>query len=351
MQPESLKLTTKQKREISVRNSLTTAAHLSTVEGEASPSNGAKVQGSPTNNSQQKGVLANYSTVDEENSSENSQYQLVIYNPSANGAIKTDAVPNPVGHQPLSSTRQHPRVYPSVKAFTVQCANCFKWRIIPTKEKYEEIREHILEVPFFCKTGREWRPDISCDDPPDITQDGSRLWAIDKPNISLPPPGWQRLLRFRCEGSSKFADVYYIAPSGKKRLRSMVEVASFLNEHPEYVKHGADLSRFSFRTPKLLRDNSVPKRPVLAAPTTSDVSDHRILKLAPPSEGFHVNVDLQLSSPGYPDCPGSVLEIQTSKKKRHRLNRGAAPGSSLETRLPKKKRLHLNGGAARGFDS
>ncbi|KAL8462780.1 hypothetical protein ACS0TY_032894 [Phlomoides rotata] len=208
MQPESLKLTTKQKREISVRNSLTTAAHLSTVEGEASPSNGAKVQGSPTNNSQQKGVLANYSTVDEENSSENSQYQLVIYNPSANGAIKTDAVPNPVGHQPLSSTRQHPRVYPSVKAFTVQCANCFKWRIIPTKEKYEEIREHILEVPFFCKTGREWRPDISCDDPPDITQDGSRLWAIDKPNISLPPPGWQRLLRFRCEGSSKFADVY-----------------------------------------------------------------------------------------------------------------------------------------------
>lgn len=208
MQPESLKLTIKRKRKISVRNSLTTANHPSNVEGEVSPSNNSKVQGSPANNSQQKGVLANCSTVDEEKSSENSQYQLVMYDPSANGAAETDVVPNPVGHQSLSSIRQHPRVYPSVWAFTVQCANCYKWRIIPTKEKYEEIREHILEVPFFCKTGQEWRPDLSCDDPPDITQEGSRLWAIDKPNISLPPPGWQRLLKFRCEGSTKFADVY-----------------------------------------------------------------------------------------------------------------------------------------------
>ncbi|CAN1340340.1 Methyl-CpG-binding domain-containing protein 2 [Linum perenne] len=100
------------------------------------------------------------------------------------------------------------RVLPSVGAFTVQCANCFKWRLIPTQEKYEEIREHILERPFYCEAAREWRPNVSCDDPEDISQDGSRLWAIDKPNIAQPPRGWQRLLHIRGEGCSKFADVY-----------------------------------------------------------------------------------------------------------------------------------------------
>jgi len=35
-------------------------------------------------------------------------------------------------------------------ALVVECARCFKWRYIPTKEKYEEIREHILEQPFYC---------------------------------------------------------------------------------------------------------------------------------------------------------------------------------------------------------
>ncbi|KAL9256964.1 Methyl-CpG-binding domain-containing protein [Drosera capensis] len=159
-----------------------------------------------------------------------------------------------------SVTRSAPRVLPSVGAFTVQCANCFKWRLISTKAKYEEIREHILEDPFVCEMAREWRPDISCDDPADLTQEGDRLWAIDKPNIARPPPGWERELRIRGEGSSKFADVYYIAPSGK-RLRSMIEIQKYLTEHPEYATQGVTMSRFSFQTPKPLRENYCRKRP------------------------------------------------------------------------------------------
>ncbi|KAJ0030782.1 hypothetical protein Pint_13936 [Pistacia integerrima] len=142
----------------------------------------------------------------------NASKQLVLYDPTANGTGEIIPVPEPAQCQRLpfgrySGPNMQSRVLPSVGAFTVQCANCFKWRLIPTKEKYEEIREHVLENPFICEKAREWRPDISCDDPTDISQDGSRLWAIDKPNIAQPPPGWQRLLRIRGEGSTKFADV------------------------------------------------------------------------------------------------------------------------------------------------
>ena len=136
--------------------------------------------------------------------------QLVLYDPTANGTVASDSTPTgPTKcRTPPYPRFSSSRVLPSVGAFTVQCANCFKWRLIPTKEKYEEIREHILENPFVCETAREWRPAISCDDPTDLTQDGSRLWAIDKPNIAQPPPGWQRLLRIRGEGSTKFADMF-----------------------------------------------------------------------------------------------------------------------------------------------
>ncbi|KAK9097702.1 hypothetical protein Syun_024747 [Stephania yunnanensis] len=189
--------------------------------------------------------------------------QLVVYDPQANGAFQNEPVPGdkavyqtpPFNNAP----RPPPRVLPSVGAFTVQCANCFKWRLIPTKEKYEEIRESILQFPFVCEIAREWRPSISCDDPADISQDGSRLWAIDKPNIALPPPGWERLLRIRGEGSTKFADVYYQAPSGKK-LRSMVDVQKFLLEHPEYITAGVTMSQFSFQIPRPLQENYVRKK-------------------------------------------------------------------------------------------
>ncbi|KAK9097562.1 hypothetical protein Sjap_023059 [Stephania japonica] len=116
--------------------------------------------------------------------------QLVVYDPQVNGVLQNEPVSgdNAFYQTPLFNNAPKPpsRVLPSVGAFTVQCANCFKWRLIPTKEKYEEIRESILQFPFVCEVAREWRPSISCDDPADISQDGSRLWAIDKPNIALP---------------------------------------------------------------------------------------------------------------------------------------------------------------------
>ncbi|KAG6769413.1 hypothetical protein POTOM_025048 [Populus tomentosa] len=219
-----------------------------------------EVSSSNENNSHDTGDI-------DDPSIEDSSKQLVLYDPVANGAGQIEPVPEPVP-QPIQFQRPFgrysdpnvpSRVLPSVGTFTVQCAKCFKWRLIPTKKKYEELREHILEEPFFCETARGWRPDISCDDPTDITQDGSRLWAIDKPNIAQPPPGWQRLLRIRGEGSSKFADVYYQSPSGK-RLRSMVEVQKYLIEHPEYMTYGVTLSQFSFQIPKPLQENYVRKR-------------------------------------------------------------------------------------------
>lgn len=131
--------------------------------------------------------------------------QLVVYDHLTNGGREIVHAPTPLNSQPPS--KKEPRVLPAVGAFTVQCAKCYQWRLIPTKEKYEEIREDIIETPFYCETANEWRPGVSCDDPGDLQQDNSRLWAIDKPNIARPPPGWQRLLHIRGEGSSKFADV------------------------------------------------------------------------------------------------------------------------------------------------
>ncbi|XP_057983026.1 methyl-CpG-binding domain-containing protein 2 [Malania oleifera] len=240
---------------------------------------------------------------------ENVSNQLVVYDPVANGMGEIEPVPNPIDCQPppflkYAATNPSPRVLPSVGAFTVQCANCFKWRLIPTKEKYEEIREHILEQPFVCETAREWRPEVSCDDPPDISQDGSRLWAIDKPNIAQPPPGWQRLLRIRGEGSTKFADVYYAAPSGK-RLRSMVEVQKYLLEHPEYTSQGVTLSQFSFQIPKPLQENYVRKRPArviascdggnMVMPRPLEPSEVNPLAWARPDDC----TDLRLGQPGF----------------------------------------------------
>jgi len=151
---------------------------------------------------------------------------------------------------------------PCIGAFTIQCAKCFKWRLIPTKEKYEEIREHIIQEPFDCERAREWRPDVTCDDPEDISQDGSRLWAIDKPNIAQAPAGWERQIRIRGEGGTKFADVYYTAPTARK-LRSLVEVDRYLSENPQYAAQGITLAQFSFQIPRPLRQNYVKKKPKL----------------------------------------------------------------------------------------
>ncbi|RCV31860.1 hypothetical protein SETIT_6G211800v2 [Setaria italica] len=146
-----------------------------------------------------------------------------------------------------------------IGAFAVQCAKCQKWRLVSTKEKYEEIRERIREDPFVCEKAREWKPDVTCNDPSDVSQDGSKLWAIDKPDIAQAPQGWERLIKIRGEGSTKFADVYYRSPTGIQ-LRSTNEVEKYLAEHPEYVAQGVDLSHFSFKSPAPLQKDYVRKR-------------------------------------------------------------------------------------------
>ncbi|GER46995.1 methyl-CPG-binding domain protein 02 [Striga asiatica] len=136
------------------------------------------------------------------------------------------------------------RAWESVKQYTVRCGKCGKWRLIPTKEKYELIREMIAEESFECEKAREWWAHISCDD----EQDGSLKWAMDKPGVPKTPASWQRIIRIRAEGGTKFADVYYVSPSNK-RLRSKVELERHLVENPNYKREGVDISRFSFQCP------------------------------------------------------------------------------------------------------
>lgn len=152
-----------------------------------------------------------------------------------------------------------PRILPTIKAFSAQCSSCLKWRLIPTKELYEEIRQTVTENPFVCSRATSWHPQASCNDPSDLSQDASLLWAIDKPDIPVAPAGWERLLCFRGEGSGKFADVYYRSPTGQ-RLRSMRDVERFLAEHPEYVNAGVNKSQFSFLKPKPLHPRYTKKR-------------------------------------------------------------------------------------------
>ncbi|XP_073128780.1 methyl-CpG-binding domain-containing protein 2-like [Henckelia pumila] len=152
------------------------------------------------------------------------------------------------------------KVWESVKAYAVQCISCMKWRFVPSKEKYEEIREKIKEHPFTCDVARQWKPEISCETEYDIKPGHQNwLWAMDKPNIPRTPKGWQRIIRARSGGSTKFADVYYVAPSNK-RLRSMVELNRYLGEHPHFAQEGVTESQFSFQSPLPFGDKHVAKR-------------------------------------------------------------------------------------------
>ncbi|XP_015072428.1 methyl-CpG-binding domain-containing protein 2-like [Solanum pennellii] len=151
--------------------------------------------------------------------------------------------------------------------FAVQCSKCFKWRYIPTEERYEKIREHLLECPFYCEDAREWRPSISCNDIPDITQKEKKLSAFDKPGIPQPPSGWKRIVKVRTRGTI-FADVYYDSPN-EKRLRSIPEVERYLKQHSEYASQGVKLKKFSFKTPRSLQQDYAKKRSP-TPPTPSD---------------------------------------------------------------------------------
>ncbi|XP_042065355.1 methyl-CpG-binding domain-containing protein 2-like [Salvia splendens] len=155
---------------------------------------------------------------------------------------------------------QAKKVWESVKLYTVRCGLCSKWRLIPSKHKYEEIRAQLGDQMFECERAREWRPLISCRHESDVNEDDTNLrWAMDKPNIPQTPPTWQRILRIRAEGGTKFADVYYVSPSNK-RLRSMVELRRYLEDNPRYVDDKMKLSQFSFQPPVPLDDKYVAKR-------------------------------------------------------------------------------------------
>ena len=95
-----------------------------------------------------------------------------------------------------------------VQKYAIQCNFCFKWRVIPTREEYEAIGEHILENPFVCAHTREWQENAKCDDPTDLDyNEPTLLWAIDEHNIPRPPKGWNRKVVLRAENSKKFADM------------------------------------------------------------------------------------------------------------------------------------------------
>ncbi|XP_031504466.1 methyl-CpG-binding domain-containing protein 2-like [Nymphaea colorata] len=257
--------------------------------------------------------------------------QLVVYDPEHNQPTQVSPPGESTVYQTQNSSGKcsSQRVLPSIGTFTVQCALCLKWRIIPTKEEYEAIRETIIEEPFVCEYAKKWRPDISCDDPHDLEPDDTKIWAIDKPNISQPPPGWQRLLRIRSEGSSKFADVYYVAPTGK-RLRSMIEVQKFLLSHPEYMQAGVNLSQFSYQIPRPLNDGYVRKRGSARAAHAHPNGDVSLPLPEPvePVEPSAVNPLAWAGPPSYSELQDSMIttscaeNTKPSQRKRSRPQLG-----------------------------
>ncbi|KAF7818279.1 methyl-CpG-binding domain-containing protein 4-like [Senna tora] len=137
----------------------------------------------------------------------------------------------------------------SIDVYAAQCKECLKWRVIDSEGEFEEIRQKVIEEPFYCNK----KANTSCEDPADIDYDASRTWVIDKPNLPKTPQGFKRSLVLRKDYSK--LDPYFIAPTGKK-LRTRNEMASFLNEHPEVKNVSA--SDFDFSTPKIMAD-TVPE--------------------------------------------------------------------------------------------
>ncbi|KAL3632628.1 Methyl-CpG binding domain [Castilleja foliolosa] len=165
-------------------------------------------------------------------------------------------------------------VWDSVDLYTVRCTKCLKWRLVPTKDKYEEIREMIEEEPFQCESARDWHQNISCNDETDVKQDESLRWAMDKPSIPRTPTGWQRIIRLRAPGGTKFADIYYVSPSNK-RTRSKNELERYLAENPNYKEEGVISSRFSFRSPVALDADYVnTKRQAVSEPSQDMIANH-----------------------------------------------------------------------------
>ncbi|KAL6858962.1 hypothetical protein ACP4OV_017964 [Aristida adscensionis] len=285
--------------------------------------------GSPQNSmsipseKKQELISGNYA---EQGDSPECETQMVTYN-GDNSGIGQDLGGNQFSIVP---TKPRKRAIP-IDIYAAQCAKCFKWRIVPTKEKYEAFRAESVGDLFVCEKAIEWKPDITCNDPADIYPDDSTCrWAMDKHNIPQAPPQWERLIKIRGEGGTKFADVYYVSPNGKT-LRSSIEVEIFipmkpsqhaylvlsldiramklytetglsdtvlpniilllskwfLKDNPRYVEEGVKLSQFSFKAPT----DYVKKRLKMSqndgAHTTSTLQPEEVQPLAfapPPME-------------------------------------------------------------------
>ncbi|KAF6984656.1 hypothetical protein CFC21_012251 [Triticum aestivum] len=156
------------------------------------------------------------------------------------------ASPAPVPASPGSSSQKKRGATESIGLYAVQCCECHKWRTVSTKDEFETIRENFTEDPWFCSK----RPECSCEDPPDIEYDSSRIWVIDKPNIPKPPPKTERLVIMR--GDLSKMDIYYVLPNGK-RARGIGDVQKFLDTNPEY-KDRISAESFSFTVPKIVEE-------------------------------------------------------------------------------------------------
>ncbi|KAJ8453234.1 hypothetical protein Cgig2_008118 [Carnegiea gigantea] len=133
----------------------------------------------------------------------------------------------------------------SIDLYAAQCSKCQKWRLVDTKEEYEDLRSMFSEDPFFCAK----KPNVSCDNPEDIECDTTRIWVIDKPNLPKSPEGFKRELILRSDYSK--LDAHYVTPNGKK-VRCLSEVIAFLEKNPEYRHISVD--EFNFTVPKILED-------------------------------------------------------------------------------------------------
>ncbi|KAL9689600.1 hypothetical protein QQ045_009987 [Rhodiola kirilowii] len=129
--------------------------------------------------------------------------------------------------------------------YSAQCAEFFKWRLIPTEEEFEEIRSTLLEKPFVCNC----KQNTNCDDPADIEHiDASQTWVIEKPGIPKSPKGFKRKLVFRKDYSRM--DPYFYTPTGK-RLKGPAQVAAYLESNPD-IKD-VSVSDFHFTCPKIMK--------------------------------------------------------------------------------------------------
>ena len=134
-----------------------------------------------------------YQQDDTEHSSESASSDIVPYE-NGHGENPLPVPPKGIKH--------------SIDTYAVQCGKCWKWRLVPTKMKYEEIRVKSRQVCFSCEHVHGWKPGVSCDDPADISQDDG-FWVIDRDKPYHPPAplGWERIITIRSEGCSKFSDV------------------------------------------------------------------------------------------------------------------------------------------------